>query len=162
MLRFMGSQRIRHNWATEQNWTELNHLKSGKLPLSGSIISQNFDFILFNFQLWEINSFHLCILSVVFLYSSLSRLRQVYKNIIWYFPIDYLFNRLCLWCVSRKASPYTTPSRFCYLLYSRSFRVLCFIFRSVVNNIRYADDTILMAESKEELKSFLMKVKEES
>ena len=30
------------------------------------------------------------------------------------------------------------------------------------NNHRYADDTILMAESKEELKSFLMKVKEES
>ena len=31
-----------------------------------------------------------------------------------------------------------------------------------VNNLRYADDTILMAESKEELKSLLMKVKEET
>ena len=31
-----------------------------------------------------------------------------------------------------------------------------------VNNLRYADDTILMGESKEELKSLLMKVKEES
>ena len=31
-----------------------------------------------------------------------------------------------------------------------------------INNLRYADETILMAESKEELKSFLMKVKEES
>ena len=31
-----------------------------------------------------------------------------------------------------------------------------------VNNLRYADDTILMAESEEELKSLLMKVKEES
>ena len=31
-----------------------------------------------------------------------------------------------------------------------------------VNNLRYADDTILMAESKEELKSLLMKVKEKS
>ena len=30
------------------------------------------------------------------------------------------------------------------------------------NNIRYADDTTLMAESKKELKSLLMKVKEES
>ena len=30
-----------------------------------------------------------------------------------------------------------------------------------INNLRYADDTILMAESEEELKSFLMKVKEE-
>ena len=31
-----------------------------------------------------------------------------------------------------------------------------------INNFRYADDTILMAESEEELKSFLLKVKEES
>ena len=31
-----------------------------------------------------------------------------------------------------------------------------------INNFTYADDTILRAESKEELKSFLMKVKEES
>ena len=31
-----------------------------------------------------------------------------------------------------------------------------------INNLRYAEDTILMAESKEELKSLLMKVKEES
>ena len=30
-----------------------------------------------------------------------------------------------------------------------------------INNLRYADDTTLMAESKEELKSFLVKVKEE-
>ena len=32
----------------------------------------------------------------------------------------------------------------------------------VINNLRYADDTILMAESEEELKSLLVKVKEES
>ena len=31
-----------------------------------------------------------------------------------------------------------------------------------INNLRYADDTILMAESEEELKSLLVKVKEES
>ena len=31
-----------------------------------------------------------------------------------------------------------------------------------INNLRYADDTTLMAESEEELKSFLMKVKEKS
>ena len=31
-----------------------------------------------------------------------------------------------------------------------------------INNLRYADDTTFMAESEEELKSFLMKVKEES
>ena len=32
----------------------------------------------------------------------------------------------------------------------------------IINNFRYVDDTILMAESKEELMSLLMKVKEES
>ena len=36
------------------------------------------------------------------------------------------------------------------------------IARRNINNLKYADDTILMAESKEELKSLLMKVKEES
>ncbi|XDA79948.1 hypothetical protein R6Z07F_009941 [Ovis aries] len=36
------------------------------------------------------------------------------------------------------------------------------IARRNINNLRYADDIILMAESKEELKSLLMKVKEES
>ena len=36
------------------------------------------------------------------------------------------------------------------------------IARRNVNNLRYTDDTTLMTESKEELKSFLMKVKEES
>ena len=34
--------------------------------------------------------------------------------------------------------------------------------RRNINNLRYADDTILMVESKEELKSLLLKVKEES
>ena len=34
--------------------------------------------------------------------------------------------------------------------------------RRNINNVRYADDTTLMAESEEELKSLLMKVKEES
>ena len=34
--------------------------------------------------------------------------------------------------------------------------------RRNINNLRYADDTTLMAESKEELRSLLMKVKEES
>ena len=36
------------------------------------------------------------------------------------------------------------------------------IARRNINNLRYADNTTLMAESKEELKSLLMKVKEES
>ena len=36
------------------------------------------------------------------------------------------------------------------------------IARRSINNLRYADDTTLMAESKEELKNFLIKVREES
>ena len=36
------------------------------------------------------------------------------------------------------------------------------IARRNINNLRYADDTTLMAENEEELKSLLMKVKEES
>ena len=36
------------------------------------------------------------------------------------------------------------------------------IARKNINNLRYADDTTLMAESKKQLKSLLMKVKEES
>ena len=36
------------------------------------------------------------------------------------------------------------------------------IARRNINNLRYADDTILMAESEEELKSLLMRMKEES
>ena len=36
------------------------------------------------------------------------------------------------------------------------------IARRNINNLRYADDTILMAESEEELKSLLMKMQEES
>ena len=36
------------------------------------------------------------------------------------------------------------------------------IARRNINNLRYEDDTILIAESEEELKSLLMKVKEES
>ena len=36
------------------------------------------------------------------------------------------------------------------------------IYMRNINNLRYADDIILMAESKEELKNLLMKVKEES
>ena len=36
------------------------------------------------------------------------------------------------------------------------------IARGNINNLRYADDTTLMAESEEELKSLLLKMKEES
>ena len=38
----------------------------------------------------------------------------------------------------------------------------CLFARRNINNLRYADDTVLMAESEDELKSLLMKVKEES
>ena len=41
-------------------------------------------------------------------------------------------------------------------------RAVIKILRRNINNLRYTDDTTIMAESKEELKSLLMKVKEES
>ena len=40
--------------------------------------------------------------------------------------------------------------------------VITFLPRRNINNLRYADDTTLMAESEKELKSLLMKVKEET
>ena len=42
------------------------------------------------------------------------------------------------------------------------FNLYANYFMRNINNLRYADDTTLMAESEEELKSLLMKVKEES
>ena len=41
------------------------------------------------------------------------------------------------------------------------FNMLSRLVERNINNLRYADETILMAESEEELKSLLMKVKEE-
>ena len=41
-------------------------------------------------------------------------------------------------------------------------RAVIKIFGENINNLRYVNDTTLMAESEEDLKSFLMKVKEES
>ena len=52
---------------------------------------------------------------------------------------------------------------FCLFLLGCSSHLLDFkIAKRNINNLRYADDTTLMAESEEELKSLLMKVKEES
>ena len=48
------------------------------------------------------------------------------------------------------------------LLFNTLSRFVVKIARRNINNLRYADDTTLMAESEEELKSLLMKVKEES
>ena len=58
-----------------------------------------------------------------------------------------------LW--GRKCSPRPTPPPSWLLLRIK-------IAGRNINNLRYADDTTLMAESEEELKSLLMKVKEES
>ena len=49
-----------------------------------------------------------------------------------------------------------------YLFCSRAFLPILKLYKRNINNLRYADDTTLMAESEEELKSLLMKVKEES
>ena len=48
------------------------------------------------------------------------------------------------------------------ILKFRTLRNLCRLKLLNINNLRYADDTTLMAESEEELKSLLMKVKVES
>ena len=66
------------------------------------------------------------------------------------------------WCI---LSPYLFNLHAEYLmqnagLYEAKARIK--IARRNINNLRYADDTILMAESKKELKKLLMKVKEES
>ena len=47
------------------------------------------------------------------------------------------------------------------MLYWKKHKLESIVGRNI-NNLRYADDTTLMAESEEELKSLLMKVKEES
>ena len=44
----------------------------------------------------------------------------------------------------------------------RKYKLESRLLGEIINNLRYADDTTLMAESEEELKSLLMKVKEES
>ena len=48
------------------------------------------------------------------------------------------------------------------MLGSRKYKLESRFARRNINNLRYADDTTLMAESEKELKSLLMKVKEES
>ena len=48
------------------------------------------------------------------------------------------------------------------MLYSKTLFVYFIYTRRNINNLRYADDTTLTAESEEELKSLLMKLKEES
>ena len=50
------------------------------------------------------------------------------------------------------------PAHFFSLIHSKKY----YLYIYLISNLRYADDTTLMAESEEELKSFLMKVKEES
>ena len=52
-------------------------------------------------------------------------------------------------------------SGFLYI-FQKCFKEFLFIRVVYINNLRYADDTTLMAESEQELKSLLMKVKEES
>ena len=53
------------------------------------------------------------------------------------------------------------PVELFQILKDDAVKVLHSICQQICNNLRYADDTTLMAESEEELKSLLMKVKEE-
>ena len=50
----------------------------------------------------------------------------------------------------------------CDIFVLKHGQLLYLVLKMTINNLRYADDTTLMAESEEELKSLLMKVKEES
>ena len=74
-----------------------------------------------------------------------SKLGKKYKKAVYCHPVylTYMQNTSC-----------KMPGWMSYKLESRAGRN--------INNLRYADDTTLMAESKEELKSLLMKVKEEN
>ena len=59
-------------------------------------------------------------------------------------------------------SPRSMQSTSCEMLGWMTHKLESRLLGRNINNLRYADDTTLVAESKEELKSFLMKVKEES
>jgi len=48
------------------------------------------------------------------------------------------------------------------MIFEKHYGYIYILIYGYINNLRYADDTTFMAESEEELKSFLMKVKEES
>ena len=68
-----------------------------------------------------------------------------------------------------KAREFQKNIYFCFIDYSKAFDCVdhnklwkILPARRNINNLRYADDTTLMAESEEELKSLLMEVKEES
>ena len=50
----------------------------------------------------------------------------------------------------------------CEMLDWMNHKLASRLLAEIINNLRYADDTTLMAESKEELKGLLMRVKEES
>ena len=77
----------------------------------------------------------------------------------WWFLLLYLLN--CIWCFS--VFWILVGMHWCLVLICSSLRTKAQagirIARRNINNLRYADDTTLMAESEEELKSLLMKVK---
>ena len=80
----------------------------------------------------------------------------------WWFLLLYLLN--CIWCFS--VFWILVGMHWCLVLICSSLRTKAQagirIARRNINNLRYADNTTLMAESKEELKSLLMKLKEKS
>ena len=73
-----------------------------------------------------------------------SKLRKEYDKAVYFYPV-YLIYMMSTWC--------EMPG-----LYEAGIKIV----GRKINNLRYADDTTLMAGSEEELKSLLMKVKEES
>ena len=111
VLQFMGLQRVRHDWVTELNWTDLSYYILELKP---------------DIEQW-----------------TSSKLEKEYFKAIYFHPA-YL--------------SYMQSTLFEMLDWMKHKRIK--IAARNINNLRYADDTTLMAESKEELKSLLMKMKE--
>ena len=88
-----------------------------------------------------------------------STCQKIWKTQQW--PQDW--KRLVFIPIPKKGNAIECSNYCTIALISHTSKVMLKIFQARnINNLRYADDTTLMAESEEELKSLLMKVKEES
>ena len=144
MLQSMGSQRVGHYWATELNWTESLWLCGSWQTVENS--------------LRDGNTSHLtCLLRNLYAGQE-ATIRTGHGTMDWF----QIGKGVCQGCI---LSPCLFNLYAEYLMLNAGLdeaQAGIKIARRNTNNLRYADDTTLMAESKEELKSLLMRVKEES
>ena len=80
-----------------------------------------------------------------------SKLGKEYVKAVYCHPVDNIHHEKCTWWEYIMRNAGLEEAQAGIKIAGRN-----------INNLRYADDTTLMAESEEELKSLLMKVKEES